>query len=193
MKILLSLICCCVVLVTYSQNQTDAKKTVNDSAWQKILAERDRRFIGKPYDAFSFTTKDDVVFSNASLKDKVVFINFWFEACPPCVAEFDALNTLYLKYKDDPKFIFVSFSSDSPETVSTVQQKYHISFPVISISKEECYRLNQQNGFPTSIILNTAGKIQFMHTGGSLEKEEIKAYFNNTLYPVIDSEVTKQN
>lgn len=193
MKILLSLIFCCAVLVMYGQNQTDVKNTVNDSAWQKILAERDQRFIGKAYDTFSFTTKDGVVFSTANLKGKVVFINFWFEACPPCVAEFDELNALYLKYKNDPKFIFVSFSSDSFETVNSVQQKYHITFPVLSISKEECYRLNQQNGFPTSIILNTAGKIKFMHTGGSLEKEEIKTYFNNTLYTVIDSEFTKQN
>ncbi|MEI8058627.1 MAG: TlpA disulfide reductase family protein, partial [Ferruginibacter sp.] len=185
MKIVVSLICSCAALYTYSQNQTDTKNTVNDSAWQKILAKRDQRFIGMPYNTFSFTTKDGVVFSNASLKGKVVFINFWFEACPPCVAEFDALNALYLKYKNDPKFIFVSFSSDSLETVNSVQQKYHIAFPVISISKEECYRLNQQNGFPTSIILNTAGKIQFLHTGGSLEKEEIKLYFNTTLYPAI--------
>ncbi|MEI7733960.1 MAG: TlpA disulfide reductase family protein [Ferruginibacter sp.] len=191
MKIAVSLICCCAVLITYGQNQTDAKNTVNDSAWQKILAKRDQRFIGKPYDAFSFTTKDSAVFSNANLKGKVVFINFWFEACPPCVAEFDALNALYLKYKNDPKFIFVSFSSDSLETVNSVKQKYHITFPVISISKEECYRLNQQNGFPTSIILNTAGKIQFMHTGGSLEKEEIKLYFNTTLYPAIQEALDK--
>jgi cytochrome oxidase Cu insertion factor (SCO1/SenC/PrrC family) len=193
MKILVSLICCCAVLVTYGQNQSDSKNTVNDSAWQKILAKRDQRFIGKPYDTFSFRAKDSSVFSNASLKGKVVFINFWFEACPPCVAEFDELNALYLKYKDDPKFMFVSFSSDSPETVSAVQQKYHITFPVISISKEECYRLNQQNGFPTSIILNTAGKIKFMHTGGSLEKDKINTYFNNTLYHLINAEISKQN
>lgn len=191
MKIVLSLICCFAALLTYSQNQTDAKNTVNDSAWQKILAERDQRFIGKTFDPFSFTTKDSAVFSNASLKGKVVFINFWFEACPPCVAEFEELNALYLKYTNDPKFIFVSFSSDNPETVSAVQQKYHITFPVISISKEECYRLNQQNGFPTSIILNTASKIHFMHTGGSLEKEEIKLYFTNTLYPAIQEAFDK--
>lgn len=193
MKILVSVICWCAAVATYGQNQTDPKNAVSDSAWQKILSKRDQRFIGKPYDTFSFTRKDSSVFSNASLKGKVAFINFWFEACPPCVAEFDALNALYIKYKNDPEFIFVSFSSDSPETVAAVQQKYHITFPVVSVPKEECYRLNQQNGFPTSIILNAEGKIKFMHTGGSLEKDKINTYFNNTLYPLINAEISKQN
>jgi hypothetical protein len=89
--------------------------------------------------------------------------------------------------------MFVSFTSDNDETVAQVKEKYHIAFPVISIKKEDCYRLNQQNGFPTSIILSTDGLIKFMHSGGSLEKNKINVYFNNTLYPVINKEIATQN
>ena len=191
MKIILSAICLCSAFMASGQTTPTEEKEVNDSAWQKILATRDQRFVGQPFNAFSFITKEGGIFSNADLKGKVVFINFWFEACPPCVAEFDALNALYLKYKNDPKFIFVSFTSDSPETAIAVKQKYHLAFPVISIKKEECYRLNQQNGFPTSIILNTNSIIKFMHTGGFLDKKYINDYFNDALYPVINEEMAK--
>jgi thiol-disulfide isomerase/thioredoxin len=191
MKILLSALCMFVVLFATGQNQKRSKEVVSDSAWQKILAKRDQRFIGKQYDSFSFTIKGDSTFSNAAIKGKVTFINFWFEACAPCMAEFEALNKLYLKYKIDNRFIFMSFTSDAPEKVVAVQRKYKVHFPVLSIKKQDCYRLNQQNGFPTSIILNKDGVIQFIHSGGSLEKEEINTYFNNSVYPAIDSALVK--
>jgi thiol-disulfide isomerase/thioredoxin len=191
MKILLSAICLFAALFAFGQDQKNPKRVNNDSAWQKLLFERDRRFIGKQYDSFSFTIKGDSSFSNADISGKVTFINFWFETCPPCVAEFEALNRLYLEYKNDNRFTFVSFTSDSPETATAVKQKYNLQFPIISIKKEECYRLNQQNGFPTSIILTRDGVIHFIHTGGSLEKEEINTYFNDSVYPAINAALAK--
>lgn len=191
MKIVLPLICLLLAFSATAQDDRIAKPVNNDSAWQELLAKRDRRFIGKQYDQFSFTTKGDSTFSNADLNGKVTFINFWFETCAPCVAEFEALNRLYLQYKNDNRFIFVSFTSDTPETVAAVKQKYGLEFPVLSIKKEECYRLNQQNGFPTSIVLNKNGIIQFIHTGGSLKQEEVNTYFNNSVYPAIKAALVK--
>lgn len=191
MKILLTVTSLLIALSASAQDEKTAKRATNDSAWQELLAKRDQRFIGKQYDSFSFKTKGDSTFSNADLSGKVTFINFWFETCAPCVAEFEALNQLYLKYKNDSRFVFVSFTSDAPATVTAVKQKYHLEFPVLSIKKEECYRLNQQNGFPTSIVLSKNGTIAFIHTGGSLEKEEINTYFNNSVYPAIHAALVK--
>ena len=48
--------------------------------------------LGKEIPAFEATTLNERVINNASLKNKVVVINFWFIACPPCIAELGGLN-----------------------------------------------------------------------------------------------------
>lgn len=42
------------------------------------------------------------------LKGKITLINFWGTWCPPCREEFPHLVQLYERYKDDPRFAFVS-------------------------------------------------------------------------------------
>lgn len=55
---------------------------------------------------FSFTNAQGIPASTASLKGKVVFINFWASWCPPCRAEMPSLNELYKKLKDDDRVCF---------------------------------------------------------------------------------------
>jgi thiol-disulfide isomerase/thioredoxin len=66
--------------------------------------------VGKPYPNFSIHGSSPVI-SDSTLHRKVVFINFWFANCVPCIAEFEALNGLYekLKGKKDIVFFVVDF------------------------------------------------------------------------------------
>jgi thiol-disulfide isomerase/thioredoxin len=129
--------------------------------------------LGKQYPVFKATSLDGQTIGEKGLVGKVTIINFWFKYCEPCVAEMDELCTLQQKFIENPAFQFISFTSDSSEDAKESVEKLKLSFPVYPISRNECYRLNFDQGFPTTIIVDKVGKIIFLKSGGSLEKEEI--------------------
>lgn len=128
---------------------------------------------------------DSVICNNETLKGKTVFINFWYAACPPCMAEFDALNSLYKKLKNTPNFEFISFTYESSDVVEMLISKYHIQYPIFSIPREDVKKLNTGKGFPTSMVVNANGEIVYIKTGGSSNKKEAREIIMNEIYPAI--------
>src|SRR5262249_6794420 len=115
---------------------------------------------------FSAVATDGHVYTTDSLKGKVTLINFWFEHCEPCIAEFDVLNNLYNKYKNIPGFQFLSITFENNEGIARVAKKHHITYPVLHMEREKIYELIFMQGFPTSIITDQSGKISFIKSGG---------------------------
>ncbi len=155
-----------------------------DSLFRKKAMESE----GKPFQTFS-AEFDGHLLSKDSLKGKVVFINFWFEACPPCIAELEALNNLYKEFSSNSDFEFLSFTYESPARIKFLKKKYHIKYKIASVSTQECYRLNQNNGFPTSIILDKGGIIRHLFTGGSDQKAEAEKIIYNTVFKYLNEEL----
>ncbi len=56
--------------------------------------------VGKQAPEFSLKNKDGKEVSLASLKGKVVVLNFWATWCPPCRAEIPDFKRVYSAYKD---------------------------------------------------------------------------------------------
>jgi len=127
--------------------------------------------------------------NNDSLKGKVVLINFWFEGCHPCLAEFGALNELAQKLKGNKEFEFISFSWDTTETIKRVKEKYKLQFKVFQASAKECSRLNQNSGYPTTIILNRQGIIKYWIMGGETDTTRAREFVMNTLLSKIQQEL----
>ena len=73
--------------------------------------------IGKQFPDFKVTGFDGNNFSNSDLKGKITLINFWFEGCHPCVAEFAALNNLFKKFYGNKSFNFVSFTFEDSSDI----------------------------------------------------------------------------
>ena len=167
-------------LVLFSFAQTDTTK--------KIPVFRETQVIGKPFPLF-YVKSGNATWTNDSLKGKVVFINFWFENCPPCVAEMGPLNELYQKLKGHPNVAFLSFSFESQEKLKALKTKYNIPYTVATINHGECYRLNQDHGFPTSIILDKNGVIKFLKTGGYIDKEKVHKFITEEIYKKILAEL----
>jgi len=149
---------------------------------------RETQSVGKPFPLFYVKT-DGVTWTNDSLKGKVVFINFWFENCPPCIAEMAPLNELYQKVKDSSKIAFLSISTESPEKIKLLKAKYNIPYTVASLSNKECYRLNQDNGYPTTIILDKNGVIRFLKSGGYMDQEKVHEFVTEEIYQMLLAEL----
>lgn len=129
--------------------------------------------IGKEFPDFHAISLNSERKSGKELKGKITLINFWFRECAPCIAEFKALNLLYLKFKENPSFQFMSFTFDSPNDAKKTVDLHQLLYSVNSVSEEECRRLMLNGGFPTNIIIDQNGKISYFKTGGFLEEQKV--------------------
>lgn len=163
-----------------SQNEQDS--VMNN--FFRDLERSNNATINKSFPPFSWH-HDNLRVDNKSLKGKVVFINFWFEACTPCVAEFGGLNDLYDSLKNNSKFAFISFTFEKKERIEELKAKYSIHYPILYISQQECYRLNNKNGFPTNIILDPAGLVKYRISGGNTDKDKAREFIFSNIYPRI--------
>jgi peroxiredoxin len=167
------IICLCTISV-YSQLPIDSQKIYTMDSLYRQMERKQQENIGKQFPQFHAVTLNGETFTESNLKGKVTLINFWFEFCSPCIAEFDALNDLVVQFKGNTKFQFISFTSDTEESAKISVEKYHLLFPVLCIHESECFRLNFNSGFPTSIIIDETGKILVIKSGGSLDKTVIE-------------------
>lgn len=153
----------------------------NDSM---IIAEHNKsmtQYLGKEVNNFEERAINGKKFSKKKLSGKITLINFWFEYCAPCIAEFEALNALYIKYKNNNKFQFISFTFESSATINRIMGKYALKFPIVCVSEEKCRLLNFNQGFPVNIITNLDGKIVFINSGGPTKTDDATRAINSTI------------
>lgn len=184
MRVTLSLFAFLLVQATFGQSANAPASFNVDS----ILQARRTAPLGKLFPFYTALSNGQNV-SNEILKDKVVLINFWFEGCHPCMAEMEALNELHKQLKSNNDFLFISFTWDHLEAIKRVKEMYGITFQILSTSEKECRRLNFDNGYPTSIILDRKGTIKYLHNGGPTNKEKAKEFVMTTLLSEIMSEL----
>lgn len=117
----------------------------------------------RPLD-FDFEDIQGVVQNTASLRGKVVFINFWASWCPPCVAELPSIEALYLKFKDDDNAFFLMANEDGDlEVAKTFLEKRDYTVPFYKV--KNIPDLLYSGTLPTTIVLDKQGGIRFQHKG----------------------------
>jgi peroxiredoxin len=119
---------------------------------------------------FEVKTLDGESLRLADLKGKVVVLNFWYVGCAPCQVEIPGLNKLVEEFKSE-EVVFVGFALDDEgrlhEFLKTNPFKYKIVAKSSSIAKG--YGVSV---YPTHILINKQGQIEFTMTGGSPERHE---------------------
>ncbi|MFB6457849.1 TlpA family protein disulfide reductase [Chitinophaga sp. Hz27] len=103
--------------------------------------------------------------SIASLKGKVVFLNFWATWCPPCRAEMPALNQLYQELKNDPDIVFLIVDADSNlAKASKFQQENGYTLPLYAAASAIAPKV-YSGTLPTTVIIDKKGNIRERYTG----------------------------
>lgn len=136
-----------------------------------LYSQSEKKNIGKQYPEFTATTLKGETITHEQLVGKITIINFWFQGCPPCVAEFEALEDIYNQFKDNPSFQFLSFTRDPEDMARESVKKFKLPYTVSAILQDESFRLNLNNAYPTTIITDRTGKIIYQSTGGGITKE----------------------
>lgn len=129
----------------------------------------------KPNESAYFTTGEaidpfsthDINGNKIKLKDlrgKVVVLNFWFIGCPACMQEIPELNKLVDEYKDNTNVVFLAVALDSRYDLKKFLKQTEFKYDIIDDGGYIAggYKIGL---YPTSVILNKAGKVAF-HTVG---------------------------
>lgn len=130
--------------------------------------------VGKDLPSFKGVTINKKPFSNIDLKNQVVAINFWFEKCPPCIAEMPELNNLVNKY-GKKAIRFIGITHDSAASAKRFQKRNGYKYQIVSLTKEEIRKLNINHGFPSNILVGKDGKIIYATANISFSDPKFKA------------------
>lgn len=114
---------------------------------------------------FDFLDERGHLINMASLRGKVVFINFWASWCPPCRAEFPSIMVVSRKFKNHPEVYFLMINvDDHPATAQAYLKKENFVLPIFRINRDvPDYIFN--GALPTTIVLDKKGRIRFRHEG----------------------------
>jgi len=132
--------------------------------------------MGRPADSQFFTTGasikpfkiHDINGKKVETKDwagKTVVLNYWFIGCPPCRAEIPDLNKLALKYKDNPKVIFIAIALDPDYEVADFIKNNPLAYHVVGDGRyfANMFKIHL---YPTNVVIDKQGKVQLHYSGG---------------------------
>jgi len=145
---------------------------------------------GSTFPEVMFKTIDGELLKTENFKGKkVVFYNFYFALCQPCIAQKDGLNELYEMFAcDDVLFISVTF--DRNESIRQFQATYGMGFKITSIGSSEIERHFGVSMYPVNFLVGIDGTIVKKKMGiqsFDTAKQEVLAEFS----PAIQSELQK--
>lgn len=113
---------------------------------------------------FDLTSLTGENFKLAELKGKYVVLNFWFIHCPPCVKEIPQLNKLVSTYGKG-KFVFLALTMDNKYDLDSFLKRKPFTYSIIPKSLPVIMKFQvpgtQNVAFPTHIIINPKGEIEF--------------------------------
>ncbi len=100
----------------------------------------------------------------ASLKGKVVLLDFWASWCLPCAESFPVMDELQKKYGDRLVIIAVNVD-EKAANMKKFLEKHPVSFTTVRDASQKLVAAAEPATMPTSFILDGDGKVRFLHTG----------------------------
>ena len=125
------------------------------------------RFFRDPKPAPAFVAKDldGREITTASLRGKVVIVNFWATWCGPCRAEIPDLVALQAKYQDTLQVIGISEDEAGVEVVKRFAAEHKVNYPVAMVTPEIEKLFPGIGALPTSFIIDRESRIVQKHVG----------------------------
>jgi cytochrome c biogenesis protein CcmG/thiol:disulfide interchange protein DsbE len=121
--------------------------------------------IDYPAPALSLKDLDGNATSLEDYQGQVILINNWATWCPPCRAEMPELEAYYQAHQDDG-FTLIGINAAEPaEAVEAFVRKNSISFPMWLDPTSQALSAFQNNGLPSSYVLDRSAKVRLAWTG----------------------------
>lgn len=129
-----------------------------------------------------FTTIDGKQVSMASLKDKVVLVNFWATDCPGCIKEMPELIKTYHQYnKKGFEVIAVAMQYDEISQILNYSKSQNLPFVITHDTHANiAEKFGGVNLTPTAFIYNKQGQL-LQRTLGELDFSALQLLLNKEL------------
>ncbi len=112
--------------------------------------------VGDPAPDFDVQDLDGAALKLSALRGKVVVLNFWFIACPPCRAEMPALNQL-VQHFEGREVVFIGFAADPSDALRDFLQTHEFEYQVVP-DATPIAELYVVRGAPTHVVIDQDGR-----------------------------------
>nr|WP_235985660.1 TlpA disulfide reductase family protein [Spirosoma utsteinense] len=132
----------------------------------------------EPFVAFNFVTGKPI--STVHLKGRYIYIDFWGTWCKGCIEELPQLEQLY-KGLDHQRVEFISIAChDSADRLRQFLSHHPLTWPqVLSDQTNQLVERYKVNGFPSSVLVDPAGRIVARNLHGSALANKLKTINQN--------------
>ena len=122
--------------------------------------------ISGPAPGFTLPSNGGEQVSLASLKGKVVMVNFWATWCVPCRQEMPHLQALYERYNGlGFELLAVNVEKDNAEGARKWLEETPVTFPVLFDSSNQVTKLYKVQTMPSTVLIGRDGTMRFIHHG----------------------------
>jgi thiol-disulfide isomerase/thioredoxin len=123
---------------------------------------------------FSIRKLDGTAVSPAEFRGRVIVLDYWATWCPACRREMPELQKLYRRYQGNSRVSFwavdVQSGGENPQKARAFMQNAGYTLPIALGSENSSEALNPE-GFPSLVIIDTAGRVRLIHTGYDRSEE----------------------
>ena len=114
-----------------------------------------------------------------SYAGKIIVLNFWFNRCPPCIAEMPMLNKTQAMF-DDKKVAFVSMTFNTKEEVETFLKTNKFDFEKL-VDAQDMVVMYGTFVYPTTLVIDANHIIRFLKIDNFENEDELKNEINKLL------------
>ena len=101
----------------------------------------------------------------ASLKGKVVLVDFWASWCAPCKQEMPVLERLHQKYKKDGLVIVAVSVDKDASNIADFLKQVRVTFPIVHDQDHSVADRFKPPRMPSSYIVDRKGIVRHVHGG----------------------------
>jgi cytochrome c biogenesis protein CcmG, thiol:disulfide interchange protein DsbE len=139
---------------------------------------------GQKAPAFTLTTFDGSEVTLASLKGKVVLLNFWASWCVTCKDEAAFLEQAWQQYRSRSDVVFLGVAwTDTDSKAKDYIARYNISYPNGPDLRTRISQIYRITGVPETYIMNRDGVLVDVHLMPFVSKQEIISIIDPLLTP----------
>jgi thiol-disulfide isomerase/thioredoxin len=146
------------------KSRTDAEVKNDNEAFfdlQKKDKKNRAKLLGSTINDVTFIDIYGKQHTTESMLGKMVFFNFWFTKCAPCIKEMPDLNKLKKKYGDE-NVLYFAITYDKIELVEKFLTRQQLDFTIIP-NQQKTIDTFGINFFPTNILVDQKSKVIFVN------------------------------
>lgn len=113
----------------------------------------------------NLTALDGTKISLASLRGKVVVVDFWASWCAPCKEEMPVLESLHKRFASKGLVIIGVSVDNERENAEEFIKGVKVTFPIVHDANKKVAGSFKPPKMPTSFVIDKTGKVRFVHAG----------------------------